>query len=65
MYPVKQAKKIKSCKIVSYDWLEDSLMNFTSKRPGPYLLRSVIKERVKTKTKRKETREENIAKGGK
>ncbi|MCJ1246397.1 hypothetical protein MMC30_003604 [Trapelia coarctata] len=60
---VKQAKKIKTCKIVSYDWLEDSLMNFTPKRPGPYLLKSVIKERAKAKAKKKETRAENITKG--
>lgn len=60
---MKQAKKIKTCKVVSYDWLEDSLMNFTSKRTGPYLLKSAIKERAKAKAKRKQIRVEDIQKG--
>lgn len=62
---MKQARKIKTCKVVSYDWLEDCLMKFTLRRVKPYLLNFVTKGRAKAKVERKETRDENIKKGGK
>ena len=61
---VQQARKIKTCKIVSYDWLEDSLVKFTCKRAGPYLLSAQFKASEKTKAKKKEVRDTNIKKGG-
>lgn len=49
---VRQAKRLKNIKIVSYDWLEDSLLS-KSRRPkkeGPYLRDKILK---KTKKERK------------
>lgn len=63
--PVKQAKKIKTCSIVSFDWLEDSLMKFTAKRVKPYLLKVVTKERARAKVESKQLRDEDIKTGGK
>jgi hypothetical protein len=52
---VENAKKISSIKIVSYDWLEDSLQSPTRKpKPeDPYLLKNLMKPKVK-EPKRKE-----------
>lgn len=49
---MRQAKRLKNIKIVSYDWLEDSLLS-KSRRPkkeGPYLRDKILK---KTKKERK------------
>ena len=58
---VQQARKIKTCKIVSYDWLEDSLIKFSCKQAGPYLLSAQFKASEKTKPKKKEIRDKNVA----
>jgi len=47
--PVAQALKQPDVKIVSYDWLEDSLMGKTHKKEGPYLWSRIEKERKKAK----------------
>ncbi|KAL1969433.1 hypothetical protein VTN77DRAFT_8871 [Rasamsonia byssochlamydoides] len=43
---VRQAKRLKHIKIVTYDWLEDSLQSKTRrpKREGPYLWERILKE---------------------
>ncbi|CAI7626885.1 unnamed protein product [Penicillium palitans] len=55
--PVQNAKKLSAVKIVSYDWLEDSLLSNT-RRPkpeGPYLLKNLMKPEKKEVQKRKVT----------
>lgn len=59
-----QARKIKKLKIVSYDWLEDSLMRQSPRKEGEYLMRGKIKAIAKTKAKRKVTRKKNLQAGG-
>ncbi|KAJ5493839.1 hypothetical protein N7463_009926 [Penicillium fimorum] len=54
---VETAKKISTVKIVSYDWLEDSLLSAT-RRPkpeGPYLLKNPMKPEKKEVQKKKAT----------
>lgn len=42
---MREAKKLKTVKIVTYDWLEDSLLSKTRrpKREKPYLLETILK----------------------
>ncbi|KAJ9488190.1 hypothetical protein VN97_g5109 [Penicillium thymicola] len=54
--PVENAKKLSAVKIVSYDWLEDSLLS-NNRRPkpeGPYLLKNLMKP------ERKEAQKKNV-----
>ncbi|MCJ1389867.1 hypothetical protein MMC18_002724 [Xylographa bjoerkii] len=60
---VQQARKLKKCKIVSWDWLEDSLLAKRPLRVGDFLLKGQVKAKVKAKATRKETRDDNIKKG--
>lgn len=60
---VQQARKINGLKIVTFDWLEDSLMKGCRKKDGPYLLSRQFKIAVKAKVKKKTVRKENIQKG--
>lgn len=56
-HTVETAKKISTVKIVSYDWLEDSLQSNT-RRPkpeGPYLLKNLMKPEKKEVQKNKVT----------
>ena len=62
---MRQARSLKKIKIVSYDWLEDSLLNHSPKREGDYLLNRQVKTKAKSKAKKKAIRKENIRKGGK
>ena len=64
-FPVKQARKIKKLKIVSFDWLEDSLMNHSPKREGGYLMKGRVKAAAKAKAKKTATRRQNMKQGGK
>jgi len=50
---VKEALKIKKLKIVTFDWFEDSLMQKSPKREGPYLLKRVAKKTQKQKAQKK------------
>ena len=63
---VLQAKHIPSIKIVSYDWLEDSLMNHRPLREDPYYLmkRRVLRDSEK-RAKKKGIRKQNIKRGSK
>lgn len=60
---VKQARKLKTVKIVSFDWLEDSLMKQRPKNVREYLMAPITKAKVETKVKKKILRKKNIAKG--
>ena len=60
---VEQALKIRSLKIVTFDWLEDSLLKGTRKKEGPYLLNQFFKEKEKAKAKKKAVRKEKITNG--
>lgn len=54
---MQNAKKLSAVKIVSYDWLEDSLLSNT-RRPkpeGPYLLKNLMKPDKKEVQKKKVT----------
>ena len=60
---VLQARRISSIAIVSYDWLEDSLM---LRRPQPeasYLMKPGRAEAVKNRREKKQQRRQNIKKG--
>ena len=57
---VQQARKMKTVKIVSFDWLEDSLMAKSAKREGEYLMGARAKTAKETKEKKKAVRKENI-----
>ncbi|KAF2102650.1 hypothetical protein NA57DRAFT_71639 [Rhizodiscina lignyota] len=52
---VRAALRIKQCKIVCYDWLEDSLQNKGRKREGPYLWKNKEKESAKLRAARQES----------
>ena len=53
------ALKHKSIKIVSYDWLEDSLFHHSARGPQRYLCSNVAKEeKAKKREKKKEVRTE-------
>ena len=63
---VQQARKVKDLKIISFDWLEDSLMKSTHKPTGPYLMSRQVKVAAKAKAVKKEkktVRKENVQKG--
>lgn len=60
---VQQARKLKTIKIVSFDWLEDSLMWMRPKNEREYLMAPRVKMAVETKAKKKAVRKDNIAKG--
>lgn len=57
---VKQARQIKKLKIVSYDWLEDSLLAKSPKREDDYLWKTVGKTRARKKTAKKTKRDHEI-----
>ena len=61
---VKQALNYRKIKIVNYDWLEDSLLDRSPKRPKDYLLRREVKALAKAKAKRRRVRKENLKQGG-
>ena len=49
----------RNCKIVTYDWLEDSLLKQTRKREGQYLLQRLEQESRKAKFDQK-TKERTV-----
>ena len=61
---VRQASKVKGIKVVSYDWLEDSLLSKSPKREGPYLMDRQAKSVAKSRAKKKATRKRNLREGG-
>ena len=62
---VQHARKLKKCKIVTWDWLEDSLLAKRPLRTGDFFLKGQVKTKAKVKATRKEIRDDNIIKGGK
>ncbi|KAL2056068.1 hypothetical protein ABVK25_003711 [Lepraria finkii] len=62
---VHQASALKTIKIVSFDWLEDSLMSKTQspKSEGAYLIGPRVKKEAATKARKKIVRKGNIQKG--
>jgi hypothetical protein len=62
-YIVKQVSVLKDCKIVSWDWLEDSMHSKSPKRVGKYLMKTIVKSRAKAKRTRKEERDAEIKEG--
>ena len=65
IHTVQKAQRIKTVKIVSWDWLEDSLLS-TSKKAKPegeYLMSGRTKAKAANKFKRRVVRKTNVAKG--
>ena len=62
---VKQAFFLKTVHIVSFDWLEDSLMKGRPRDERDYLIAPRVKVEAATKAKKKKARRENIKKGSK
>lgn len=62
---VKQAHFLKTVHIVSFDWLEDSLMRGRPRNERDYLMGPRVKAEAATKAKKKRVRKENIKKGSK
>jgi hypothetical protein len=63
---VQQAKKIKSCNIVTYDWLEDCIHDGKKYRPkGTYSCRIAFKESVKEKADRRKRERKQLKRDGK
>ncbi|KAI4192748.1 MAG: hypothetical protein LQ348_003045, partial [Seirophora lacunosa] len=66
VHSVKTALKLKLLNIMTFDWLEDSLMKRFRLAPrGDYLVAHAIKDAKKVKKARKQTKKETIKKGGK
>ena len=63
--PVKVARELQSVKIVSFDWLEDSLMKMTPRNEREYLMSAKTKTHKDAQKKKKALREKNIQKGRK
>ena len=62
---VKQAYFLKTVHIVSFDWLEDSLMRGRPRNERDYLMGPRVKAEAATKAKKKKARNDNIKKGSK
>lgn len=56
---------MKAIKIVTYDWLEDSLQTRSHKREGEYLLSKVEKVEKKLKAERKSKEKKELKRDGK
>ena len=50
---VKAAKRNTDIKVVTFDWLEDSLQDSTHKREKPYLWKTIDKAKLKEKNERR------------
>jgi hypothetical protein len=50
---VKAAKRNTDIKVVTFDWLEDSLQNSTHKREKPYLWKTIDKAKLKENNERR------------
>ncbi|MCJ1334830.1 hypothetical protein MMC09_000095 [Bachmanniomyces sp. S44760] len=60
---VRDAQKVKTLKIVTFDWLEDSLQDRSPKRIYPYLMESCNKATSERKAKKHSNRRTNIERG--
>ncbi|KAI4164407.1 MAG: hypothetical protein LQ342_002054 [Letrouitia transgressa] len=62
-FVMQAARKIKTLKIVTYDWLEDSLLARSPKGVANYLLKQHVKVEKKRKAKQKEKVKETVKAG--
>ena len=60
---VDKARRLRTVKIVSWDWLEDTLMKGRPIEESAYLMAPLVKRAEDAKEKRKAVRRENIEKG--
>ena len=60
---VQAAQKIKSIKIVTFDWLEDCLLDKKQLKAKAYLVSVVVKGRAERKSRKKQARKENLLSG--
>ncbi|KAM0805679.1 hypothetical protein BDR22DRAFT_968894 [Usnea florida] len=60
---VQKARQLRTVKIVSWDWLEDTLMKEHPMKESEYLLRPLVKVATESKEKKKAVRKENIRQG--
>lgn len=60
---VEKARQLRTVKIVSYDWFEDSLLANHPQKESKYLMAPLIKCAGEAKAKKKAVRQENIRKG--
>ena len=63
--PVRAAQKHKSIKIVSYDWLEDSLHHRTCRGPRKYLWSVIAKDEKIRKQEQRSEQERKLKQAGK
>jgi hypothetical protein len=64
-FSVLTARRYKKVKIVTYDWLEDSLQNGSRKREGEYLIKKIVKADRKKKAVSKDKERKALKKEGK
>ncbi|KAF6231217.1 hypothetical protein HO173_010549 [Letharia columbiana] len=60
---VQKARQLRTVKIVSWDWLEDTLMKEHPMKESEYLMAPLVKCAADNKEKKKAVRKENIRKG--
>ncbi|KAF6221291.1 hypothetical protein HO133_002146 [Letharia lupina] len=60
---VQKARQLRTVKIVSWDWLEDTLMKEHPMKESEYLMAPLVKCAADNKEKKKAARKENIRKG--
>ncbi|MCJ1272321.1 hypothetical protein MMC21_000107 [Puttea exsequens] len=60
---VRQARAFRSINIVSFDWLEDSLMKHTPLSARNYMLENIVKAKFLEKTRKRVKKKENIDQG--
>ena len=60
---VKEARRMKNVKIVSFDWLEDSLLKRRVQNERQYAMSVATRIEADTKSKKKAVRKANILKG--
>ena len=62
--PVRKALDVETIKIVTFDWLEESLLDGNAKRAKPYLVRRVIRQRRVRKDARRFKRKQILRENG-
>ena len=63
LFAVQQAQRLRTVKIVSFDWLEDSLMKRMPKNEREYLMGPRMQMEAEARAKKRYVRKKNIAKG--
>lgn len=65
VFLVQKARQFKTVKIVSFDWLEDTLLKERPVKESEYLMAPLVKCAKDIKEKKKAVRNDNIEKGSK